>query len=544
MNYQPLHNTTILSSEQKLLSVINDPSSVCQILNVCNYCTQQRAFIKLSCGHSYCHDDVTSIINSQTDGMFLLNDFEIKSPTSCQICQKSISDVELKFILGDTYKDYEDMKNTRIKYHQNRLDEELGIVICPMCSERKTKNDYDSEHSCLCDKCAKKYVKINNLCPICNEVIRPVEKIKAIPPKCEYCYEIILEFSSIECQNHLLCSNCEYFSYLNQQCISCQRPFNPTEFSLISLKYLTACNICNQSFSAEFFKETLCSCNLCENCFHSCVQENGCVCKFCQRLVKDIEPSFFNRFIEPLKASMKSCEICTDNFLRDNMLTLSCDHYFCKNCLLSYLENQIGANLISPEGIKCPSCPEMIAATIMSSILPEKLFDYFNKILIKRQFNISECPKCKSEFESDQKQVQCPKCQHIFCSDCLQDSHEGGCDQSIIKNIINMMEESGDVVAECPGCYTPYTKDKGCEHVKCEQSSCSIEFCFKCSCYRSPTVAHGNHYHRPECPFFADYNGADEYNAKDCSECKKYQKLCTRPKKLKTLRRFEENERS
>lgn len=312
----------------------------------------------------------------------------------------------------------------------------------------------------------------------------------------------------------------------------------------VKRKYLTACDICNQSYySSELFEKSLCPCNLCKKCFNSCEQDNGCVCKFCQRLIKDIDTSFFDRFIEPLRVSMKSCEICTDNFLREDMLTLSCDHYYCKDCLLSYLQTQISSNHISLEGIKCPSCPEMIDAVIISCILPEKLFDYYNKILIKWQFNISECPKCKSQFESQQKQVQCPKCWYNFCSDCLQDSHESGCDESIIKNIMSIMEQSGDVIAECPGCFTPYSKDEGCEHVKCELSSCSIKFCFKCSCIRSPTLAHGNHYHRPECPFYDAYDITDEYNPKDCSECKKLQKLCIRPKKLKTPRRFAENER-
>ena len=61
------------------------------------------------------------------------------------------------------------------------------------------------------------------------------------------------------------------------------------------------------------------------------------------------------------------------------------------------------------------------------------------------------------------------------------------------------IHESGsqdEVVGQCPGCKTPYVKDKGCLHVKCLKDACRIDFCFQCSCIRSPTMAHGNHFHR------------------------------------------------
>ena len=52
-----------------------------------------------------------------------------------------------------------------------------------------------------------------------------------------------------------------------------------------------------------------------------------------------------------------------------------------------------------------------------------------------------------------------------------------------------MKEESGLVVMPCPHCLEIVCKDDGCEHVKCR--TCSKDFCFQCSCKRSPTLAHG-----------------------------------------------------
>ena len=49
----------------------------------------------------------------------------------------------------------------------------------------------------------------------------------------------------------------------------------------------------------------------------------------------------------------------------------------------------------------------------------------------------------------------------------------------------------------CPECDMVYLKDDKCEHVTCELKY-KIDFCFKCSYYRSPILVHGNHYHRQQ----------------------------------------------
>jgi len=69
-----------------------------------------------------------------------------------------------------------------------------------------------------------------------------------------------------------------------------------------------------------------------------------------------------------------------------------------------------------------------------------------------------------------------------------------------------------------------------------------VSFCFPCSVIRSPTLAHGNHYHRKDCKWYQpwfDKNGNEIFDdkiQKNCSECQRLGKLCERPKQ--TIREF------
>ena len=84
----------------------------------------------------------------------------------------------------------------------------------------------------------------------------------------------------------------------------------------------------------------------------------------------------------------------------------------------------------------------------------------------------------------------------------------------------------------CPYCLAPFIKDEACEHVTCGNTDCAKDFCFKGSCKRSPTLSHGNHYHRPDCEFYSAYDDSKEKAHPKCDECKRLGHKCPRPKEL------------
>ncbi|CAG9311100.1 unnamed protein product [Blepharisma stoltei] len=542
-NYSP-SLSDLTKAEENLLKLAKSDNFACRLLEICFYCQEKQACIMLKCGHLYCQEDIIDCLEQQTAGMFLLNPFEKTSPITCLMCTQEISQDEVKAVLGNTWQDYDKMREERQKQYQHKIDRGQGIIICPNCEGRKKQEDFRNKHKCMCDSCISNIVSQTKICPICEEEIRMEEIVGIVKPVCGYCQEVITEFSLVKCKTHWLCINCESFSYLPQNCIFCHRNFSKGEYELISTHHKFYCDICKGSFNQEDLNPSLCPCTICKGCFNSCVNDNGSVCYFCGRMIEEIDISVLKKFEDPAPLpSKKSCAVCIEEFSRAEMLTLSCDHYFCKNCLVGYLESEIDSGRII-NGIKCPipECLEIVDGSIMIANLSPEKWDHYNKISIKKQYKITECPKCNSEFEIDQNKVRCPQCKAKFCAACLKDQHEGSCDENERKELLRDLEKEGESVSECPGCHYPYLKDNACDHVKCTQPDCGIEFCFRCSCIRAPTLVHGNHYHRPECNFHAEYNGEDVYSPDKCIECKKLGRLCPKPQKLKAQRKFDEGE--
>jgi hypothetical protein len=242
----------------------------------------------------------------------------------------------------------------------------------------------------------------------------------------------------------------------------------------------------------------------------------------------------------------KPCAICLEEFNLDNLLSFpNCLHTgeICRRCFNENVDVAIQESNIGNIK-KCPICGAEIPGFYLMHLLPPKVIDrlsYYS--VIAQGIKVIECKRCREKFEPGlQRKITCPnqQCQYVFCKQCSEDFHDmGDCQESFlqarIKDLQNMKEPDG--VAQCPGCRWPYTKDpKNCEHVTCLNPECSIDFCFRCSCIRSPTLVHGNHFHRPICKWYAKFDGEDDKYDEKCTECKKAKKLCLPPKDLKVPR--------
>lgn len=89
------------------------------------------------------------------------------------------------------------------------------------------------------------------------------------------------------------------------------------------------------------------------------------------------------------------------------------------------------------------------------------------------------------------------------------------CKRAIRENLRNL-KGFDQIVRFCPKCYSIFAKDDNCDHVTCR--NCKTDFCFRCSAFREPTLAHGNHYHRSDCTFYSKYD-VPEYKPDKCSFC-------------------------
>ena len=251
----------------------------------------------------------------------------------------------------------------------------------------------------------------------------------------------------------------------------------------------------------------------------------------------------------PSALNIHTCLICSGSFNKNNILSLSmCDHCFCKECFNANIEYLVSDISLIDNLSKCPYCFVEIPPYQLSFLLHEEVIEKINKYAIQKMGELVKCPKCRFEFiPCFLRKIIClnKDCGHIFCKNCEQDYHEDeSCQEGYILARIKDLEALNDPggVSQCPRCRIPYIMIPKCDHVKCVDSLCAVEFCFRCSCLRSPTLEHGNHYHRPSCTWYGAYHGNDDKYEKRCIECIRLGKKCDRPKDLRVKRRLDPDE--
>jgi hypothetical protein len=329
------------------------------------------------------------------------------------------------------------------------------------------------------------------------------------------------------------------------KCPICKTPYNIADIT---------CSGCSAVFDTGELYRLDCNHNFCKSCMRSSLRsqmkdlKETLTCQTCQNpvdsnLLYELMSSrkitrYYNRIFDgpPSQPKKYECKICLEDYKIDDMRELTCNHMFCENCIRNHAEMMVKDNTIV-NGVTCPQCSDIIDGIIIQSILPRELFDKYSLFIIRKNMKLARCPKCQSEFESDQRLANCINCHHSFCVKCSQKAHPGDCDESAIRRLVESFIEKGEKVTQCPGCKTPYTKDENCEHVTCQNPECGIDFCFRCAAKRSPILEHGNHYHRPACQDYGAYDGPDKIEPK-CSECKSSGSLCARPADLPRIGLF------
>ena len=325
----------------------------------------------------------------------------------------------------------------------------------------------------------------------------------------------------INCKDHVLCELCQVECFNKGYCIICYKKLSAEEEKNIEDNLLEFCILCKNNFFPDHgeYKQVLCK---------NCLSSNFLLENQLNKSNEDLMIMLKEEKPKKRKISLTLCHICLKSYTRDEMITLDCDHFFCGNCLKEYiLEFSKNHRDDLHKGINCPECLTYINDHTIMALLSAKEQDELINIYIYSI--IIECPKCKDKFIADESPIKCMNCRTIFCIKCFR----------LVCNCHQVEEfKLFDDMKCCPGCHTPYFKDQGCDHLKCLKPGCEVDFCYSCSAFRDPIMAHGNHYHRPNCKFYSPHSGFDDRYSKDCSRCRKEGKLCDRPKDLKKSGRF------
>ena len=234
-----------------------------------------------------------------------------------------------------------------------------------------------------------------------------------------------------------------------------------------------------------------------------------------------------------IKYENYSCLICCSELDEKEGIVLDCNDSFCKTCMKRFLEEEytVGKGI---HGIVCPlpGCKTQLESYSIEELVGREKFDILNQRTIRQKYKVFDCPNCGEAFVNREgykgRELCCVTCGESMCRLCNQKYHSGICQYRSM--LISNMLQTGLKVSPCPYCLQMSAKDQGCNHVTCY--FCKNDFCFACSAKRNPILIHGNHYHRPSCPNYANYLGPDKYNPEKCMECKRLRKICPKPNDL------------
>jgi ariadne-1 len=213
--------------------------------------------------------------------------------------------------------------------------------------------------------------------------------------------------------------------------------------------------------------------------------------------------SIKNVSLQKITKENKYCLICYTEFSdlsKEDYYSLSCQHYFCRDCWTEYLSeklNEINTAIVTscPQlGCNCIVTEKIYLTTILKGT--PQLRNYY-KCIMKNftDFNsvIKPCPYpgCESYVHCEKKgnaEVTCSYCDHTFCFKCIRDGH-----RPCPCEMINLWEAKNQSESEnvkwlqintkkCPHCHKHIEKNQGCNHMTCrkEASGCGYEFCWIC----------------------------------------------------------------
>lgn len=117
------------------------------------------------------------------------------------------------------------------------------------------------------------------------------------------------------------------------------------------------------------------------------------------------------------------CEICKESIefkrIEKDVVTLDCDHKFCKKCIKKSFERQMDDK--TPE-IGCPKCQRTVPPNIIENCAEKKDKNYLNKIqkynFWKAGVNLVQCPNCSELFSDEKPEKESPEKKPLLCNDC------------------------------------------------------------------------------------------------------------------------------
>ncbi|KAH7832284.1 putative ubiquitin-conjugating enzyme E2-binding protein 1 [Monocercomonoides exilis] len=186
------------------------------------------------------------------------------------------------------------------------------------------------------------------------------------------------------------------------------------------------------------------------------------------------------------------CGICYCQYSLNESFPLTCEHKYCKECVVAYINSRIKL------GFEClqTSCPcsgcaiQISPVKIRSSLTDVNKAKYdiiFQNSFIEKQRNLRRCPRHSCSIVARRiglgQDVTC-KCGMVYCFQCGRPGHmPATCDmmqkwEHLIGDNSLTLEWMIKHTKACPGCGVPIERRAGCLYIRC--AYCRYEFCWMC----------------------------------------------------------------
>eukprot|EP01055_Gregarina_sp_Pseudo9_P000299 Gregarina_sp_Pseudo_9__298@NODE_1192_length_1796_cov_187_182129_g1118_i0_p1_GENE_NODE_1192_length_1796_cov_187_182129_g1118_i0NODE_1192_length_1796_cov_187_182129_g1118_i0_p1_ORF_typecomplete_len364_score73_95IBR/PF01485_21/8_2e02IBR/PF01485_21/9_5e08IBR/PF01485_21/3_4e07zfC3HC4/PF00097_25/0_0039zfC3HC4/PF00097_25/1_8e04zfRING_14/PF17978_1/0_0058zfRING_14/PF17978_1/31zfRING_14/PF17978_1/3_2e03zfC3HC4_4/PF15227_6/0_011zfC3HC4_4/PF15227_6/2_6e03zfC3HC4_4/PF15227_6/4_6e03_NODE_1192_length_1796_cov_ len=183
----------------------------------------------------------------------------------------------------------------------------------------------------------------------------------------------------------------------------------------------------------------------------------------------------------PAWVSSADCSVC--GALKGAKVQLLCDHWYCHECLRTYIRNALQDSTVFPP--KC--CGVNLEIEHAQLVLAgDELHNYFVRDQVRNALpgvSILYCPQrlCGEVvplFDHQDTQVTCLQCGLQICKLCSQEAHpnEPCFEDADTRQLRQQAKAEG--CSECPKCRAVVSLVQGCYHITC--ALCAFEFCYLC----------------------------------------------------------------
>ncbi|KAL5476607.1 hypothetical protein ACEPAI_3287 [Sanghuangporus weigelae] len=189
------------------------------------------------------------------------------------------------------------------------------------------------------------------------------------------------------------------------------------------------------------------------------------------------------------------CGCCFDTYDFDKMVQCPDAHLFCKDCITSYAENQLGQHNPNIVCMDQSGCKLAFTDAELKRFLPAKLLELYERIKQAKEIEaaeldgLEECPFCEYKAvidNPDEKLFRCERedCGAVSCRACKKADHlPKSCKEAEEDTGLNARHKVEEAMTEalmrnCPTCKKAFIKEFGCNKMTCP--NCRTLSCYIC----------------------------------------------------------------